>query len=198
MIEIGLLDRIVKVHAAASGTGLVHSAGGRDFLITARHVIDSFSDTIGLSFPYSSERVTQKLGMLRALGDVCVIALDAPVDFDEPGYEMVPDEPRVGEGVIVPGYPTGEAVAESLESYRFDTPFVTRATLANRGVGDRFYLDRTLNPGFAGAPVVVIHSGGARVIGFASGDSPEAKGFAIAYHAGVALELIGEALRGEP
>lgn len=163
-----LLIAVPGAGAAASvptGTAFTIDVGGREYLITAKHVVSTLNDgaegiiAIKTKAGWSREKVT--VFKCRDPVDIAVLIPPTQLTIDFPlEASSVPVE--VGQDVYFVGFPNGGEHAVTYPNMPYVFGFVKRATLAQfvgvrksgKQIAREIWLDGINNPGFSGSPVV--------------------------------------------
>lgn len=206
-----MLTRTFKIRLTGSngvGTGFGLGDGGRQYLVTAAHVLTGFSGVLEVERYNTWVPHAGRLVGISGQGDVGVLALDTPLVYPTP---VVPDtHAKVSERLFFLGFPfaqgTGDRVNEG-NQIPYVKAGIVSALMNDGGVGSGgFYLDALNNPGFSGGPVI---SGGSppRILGIvsagmlnpsptfdpsgkAAGYTNESSGLVFCYGIELALDLI--------
>jgi S1-C subfamily serine protease len=157
MITTNVLHRIFRIRfGAAEGTAFVIDVDGREYLVTAKHVVEgmSGSDRVGV---FSNARWDEFPVSLvgHADGDVDISVLAGNRTLVPSGLPLEPTRYGLtyGQDVYFLGFPYGFLGSYILGESGFPLPFVKRATLS-LFEGRILFLDGHNNPGFSGGPVV--------------------------------------------
>jgi S1-C subfamily serine protease len=138
------------------GTGFTVDVDGKQYLVTAKHVVQSFGPDAGLEV-FGNGAWASVPAVLVAHGrgeiDVSVIAptetispADLPIDASSAGVIY-------GQDVYFLGFPYGVLSQVILGEAGHPLPLVKKAILSSFA-GDVYLLDGHNNPGFSGGPVV--------------------------------------------
>lgn len=159
MITGNVYNRVFFIRAEQYGTAFTLDVGGRQYLVTAKHLIGATPPS-ELEFFHGNawKRLSVKLvGITRDKVDIAVFA---PNILLSPALELEPTSKGIiiGQDVYFVGYPykmwtdAGDALAGR------PCPFVKKGTLSsafNFGDGVRtLFVDAINNEGFSGGPVV--------------------------------------------
>jgi hypothetical protein len=187
MITANVWERVVNVRCGdISGTGFTVDQQGTQYLVTARHVVDSANplDILvrGTSVPVNLDR----LPVPNTDADVAVFRPDHPITPDLP----LPADMEglvFGQDAYFLGFPLGLTFDIGATEY---FPLIKRGTVSgvNHRVGSRaiLLLDGWNNPGFSGGPVVFRPAIGPGVNG-----GFHVAGVVTAYHAEAGPVMIG-------
>lgn len=156
MLPMEVVDRTFHISFGdGEGTGFAIDVSGRQYLVTAKHVIEGLdgSDTIKIW----CDNDWQNLGVtLVGHSDVDVSVLAPEVQLAAADMELACGRQGflVGEDVFFAGFPLG------LRGFSFDSnfpsPLLKKAMVSgaiNSGIKHPFFVDGHNNPGFSGAPV---------------------------------------------
>ena len=148
----------LTVHADKHGTGFQIRHEGKDYLITAAHGVPEGEDHVEFLIARHKGLGTQHVTLQRVdemddenPGDVAVFSLPAQPHY-MPSDMLTRAGIRLGQDVMVLGYPFGTAYAVTIGDQSYSTQMVKRGGLAAI-TEDRMYLDLVANPGFSGGPV---------------------------------------------
>lgn len=157
LITTAVTDRVVRIRSQETGTGFFVERGGRQFLVTAAHVVKSnyVGERLEIDTVSTSGAVTIK--RKEVLGDAAILVVDRehvspPCLFGASFY--------IGQDVTLVGFPAGRG--ERFEIDRGDPefrlkvfrPFLRRGIVSNGSTNDEFIVDSLLQKGFSGGPVV--------------------------------------------
>lgn len=162
MITVNVLQRTFHLSfGPTGGTGFCLDAGGRQYLVTARHVVPGIKNGSEISIYWKSSWhaiPVRVVGIGAADVDVAVLALDqliARPDLPLPGTM---DKIVFGQDVYFLGYPFGLHTEMGPLNSELPVPLIKKATLSGmvepRPGSKALLLDGINNPGFSGGPVV--------------------------------------------
>lgn len=156
MLPMEVADRTLHMSFGDStATGFVFDHLGKQYIITARHVVEDIkdSDIVQISANDKWRSVNVKL-VGHSDVDVSVLAASEKLAHPEMILEPAVGGFYIGQEVFFVGFPLG------MQGSRLDSPFpaplLKRAIISGgKAVSARepFYLDGHNNPGFSGAPV---------------------------------------------
>jgi hypothetical protein len=162
VITANVLHRVFRIqYGSATGTPFAIDHGGKQYLVTAKHVVAGLGDT-GTIDIYSRRtwrpHSVKLVGHGRAEIDVSVVAADRGLT-----PEKVPLEPNMdglvyGQDVHFLGFPYGILTRYILGGDGYPIPLVKKATVSALD-RDVLLLDGHNNPGFSGGPVVFVRPG---------------------------------------
>jgi S1-C subfamily serine protease len=156
------LERTVRLRTASgSGTGFVIELHGRQWLVTARHVVEG-TDARNIEVVRDSKldvTLTPVVPGVAAGADIAVFALDSDITPNHLTLHVGSDGLVVTQDAYFLGYPYGLGMLEGAGSR---TPFVKKGIVSafhRPGGIAMWYLDGINNPGFSGGPVVFNRQG---------------------------------------
>lgn len=215
MLTFNVYDRVFFVRGARYGTAFTLDVDGRQYLISARHVVGDWNGTATLKLFLSKKWVDFRaalVGEARGEIDISVLAPSQRLSEDielEPSLALL-----LGQDVFFCGFPLLMHANGGELMYGRPLPFVKKGTLSAGWDPDdtvkRLYVDAINNQGFSGGPLVFYeHETGklkvaAVVSGFKTGFEPVVDekgeetsmkvqyntGFLLAYGINHALDLI--------
>lgn len=216
MITSNVYHRVFFIRAAQYGTAFTLDVDGRQYLVSAKHVIQGEDGMPPVTFFHDGTWKPLPVNLVGAApGEIDVVVLASEIRLSPP----LPLEPSIegiifGQDVFFVGFPykmwtnAGSALAGR------PCPFIKKGTLSStfdRGDGiSRLFVDATNNAGFSGGPLVYSRPNqfDYRVAGVVSGFKIEYEpvidqdgeetglqvayntGFLLAYHIGYAVDLI--------
>lgn len=185
MITANFIHRIFRIRCEDSfGTAFTIDVDGRQYLVTARHVVQAFPFTSGLQIFGKGEWNTTEM---RLVGhgngeiDVSVFASTKPLTPASLPIVASSDGLTYGQEVFFLGFPYGILGNVVLTEHAYHLPMVKRATMS-LFAGEMYLLDGHNNPGFSGGPVLFGQPGksptniGAVVSGYKSVREPVYQG----------------------
>jgi hypothetical protein len=163
MITANVIHRVFRIRCGnATGTAFAIDIDGKQYLTTARHVLNSGSGSSAVEIFTNGDWVPLTV---RVVGhglhdvDISVFATDRSLTPSELPMEASCAGLVYGQEVFFLGFPYGWVGKFRLTPDGYPLPFVKRATVSLL-VGDVHYLDGHNNRGFSGGPVVFIQPGG--------------------------------------
>lgn len=168
MITTNVIYRVFKLkHGAVVGTCFTIDVEGKQFFVTAKHVLQSkdqnqtivseFKDGDTLEILRNERWVSFKANLIghHAVADVSVFSMDGEIG----GYELPATSAGMiyGQDVYFLGFPYGLVGAAKEMNRDFPFPFVKKAIVSAmffEQPGQLFLLDGHNNSGFSGGPVV--------------------------------------------
>lgn len=163
MITANFIQRTFRIKCGSSvGTGFTIDVDGKQYLITAKHVVEGFGTTTPIEV-FGSGVWTVVDANLVAHGDNnCDVTVIAPMAvMSPPNIPVVPSSAGLtyGQDVYFLGFPYGVMSRVIIGSAGYPLPLVKKAILS-AFAGDKCLLDGHNNPGFSGGPVLFGQNGG--------------------------------------
>jgi len=143
------------------GTGFTIDVNGKQYLITARHVVEEFSSSTPLEvFGNNSWVVVDSALVAHGHGAVDVSVIAPKVVMSPPNLPVLPSSKGLvyGQDVYFLGFPYGVLSEVIFAGPGHPLPLVKKA-LFSAFAGDVYLLDGHNNPGFSGGPVIFGPSG---------------------------------------
>ena len=160
MITFNVYDRVFFIRGAKYGTAFTVDVGGRQYLVTAGHVLGSESDLSSLKVFFRNTWCALPVEFVGAGKGEIDIAVVAPKQRMSPSHPLEPNTAGLilGQDVFFVGYPFKMwSNAGDIMNGR-PLPFVKKGTLsaAFDPADDvkRLYVDAINNEGFSGGPIV--------------------------------------------
>jgi Trypsin-like peptidase domain len=143
------------------GTCFTIYVGDKQYLITARHIIDSWNPNQSIQTFHENQWKHIELGLVgRCEGEIDIAVLSAPI-LISPTSNLPATSGGIvwGQDVYFLGFPYGWYGDIGELNRNFPMPFVKKAILSCMFMQQddriqRFFLDGHNNPGFSGGPVV--------------------------------------------
>lgn len=161
MITTNVLQRTFRIRYKEScGTCFTIDFEGRQYLVTARHVIEGFpiADDVDIFFEKDWHKVPARLvGNASGEIDITVLTLDFQLS---PTFPLPASTGGIvfGQNVYFLGYPYDLFTDVGLLNRNFPLPFIKGAVLSSLSTDENgvecLFLDGHNNPGFSGGPVV--------------------------------------------
>lgn len=213
MLPMEVSDRTFHIEFQnCSGTAFAFDRGGKQYLVTATHLVEGLTGRSAISIWYDGG--WQQLAVeLVGHGEVDVSVIAAAQLLADPQMILEPAVGGwfVGQDAFVVGFPLGFS-SPGYQSL-FPTPVLKRSCISGRlgdQVSDPYLIDNISNPGFSGAPVYLkIHGDSTYKVSLIVSSSPNIKepvydefdartnlhvrqdsGMTFAYNIKVALDLI--------
>src|SRR6266849_7198230 len=163
MVPSEVLTRTFCIRAGAkSGTGFTIDVDGRQYLITARHILQQSPVPSEVFVLRGSEWIKlpfRAVVVEPAKVDIAVLALPQPISAAGPVRVGVAGR-FLSQEVFFLGYPFGLTVDGRALNNGFPFPLAKHGIIAGLSFGDDPYIiDAINNPGFSGGPVMRMDSG---------------------------------------
>lgn len=155
MVPMEIVDRVFKVAKDDSeGTGFALDVDGKQYLITAKHVIDDRNPCyIDIFHDNSWKKVwAEPIGISPV--DISVFRLSTLIADPRMVMDVVLGGFYMAQEVFFAGFPLG--LSTPGVNSPFPVPLIKRAIISGSADGGNltpFYLDGHVNPGFSGGPV---------------------------------------------
>jgi hypothetical protein len=155
-----VLDRTLMIQATKEGTAFTIEVDGRQYLITAKHVVSALPENAETMIKIRKKSGWSDLKIrIFKCDDPVDIAVLVPESQLTASYSLEPSSKGMidGQNAYFVGFPYHSAVV--YKSLPGVMPFIRRATVSavqsfpEKGYQE-FFLDGVNNPGFSGAPVV--------------------------------------------
>lgn len=164
MITTNILHRTFHIRwNDSTGTGFTIDRGSKQYLITARHVVQGIESGNAIKIFYDKawkDLVINVVGIGSGAVDVAVLACSIRLS---PSYPLVASAGHLGHGQSVSflGYPFGWNAGGEQINRGVPMPFVKAGIVSAVEFGDvsRIFLDAHGNVGFSGGPVVFVPYG---------------------------------------
>jgi hypothetical protein len=161
MIGSNVLTRIFFIKANLYGTAFSIDVDGREYLVTAKHLLDLSSPIDSIKIFWESKWTdvpVQLVGACRGQVDIAVLAVPERQLSPGQSLEPTPEGMVIGQDLFFVGYPYKMWTNVGDEMGGGPLPFVRKGALASamdHGDGtSHMYIDAINNEGFSGAPVV--------------------------------------------
>ena len=169
MVTANVIHRTLHIGRADSqGTAFTVDHGGKQYLVTARHVVEGIASGERISVAHQEQ---QKLIEINVVGvgegavDVAVLACQQQLS------PMHPLEPTTaglvyGQQAYFLGFPFGWDAGGEHINHGLPLPFVKAGVISawTNGTVKRIYIDSHVNEGFSGGPVVFSPPGDQKVL----------------------------------
>lgn len=157
MITANFIQRTFRIKCGESvGTGFTIDVDGRQYLVTAKHVVQGFTPVVGIEV-FGNNMWTPVASTLVAHGgkDIDVSVLAPAVAMSPPNLPAIASSGGVayGQDVYFLGFPFGVLSNVLLGDAGHPLPLVKKALMSSFA-GNVYLLDGHNNPGFSGGPVV--------------------------------------------
>ena len=164
MITLNVLKRVFRFRFdRKEATCFAINRRGRQYIITAKHVVDGIGDADVVHLFRDAEWLGVRVALVGTSEgevDVAVLAPSVPVAV-LPKIEVSRGGIMLGQDVYFLGFPYGLYYDTGTLGDKFALPFVKKAILSALGdpndTRNVFYLDGHNNPGFSGGPVIFEH-----------------------------------------
>lgn len=178
MVTNNVLHRMLKIRIGNDqGSAFTLDREGRQYLVTARHMLEGAEDAQHVSVVYENQWRSLDVNVVGVgEGEVDVAVLACPLQLS-PTLPMEPDENDffLGQQAYFLGYPFGWDTGGEEINRGVPLPFVKTGIFSAFTIGGqqhKIFIDAHVNHGFSGGPVV-FHRPGApqdfRVAGVVSG-----------------------------
>lgn len=156
MLPMEVADRTFQIEfQGSSGTAFAFDRGGRQYLITAKHLVESLQGRSVISIWYDNGWKRLQVNLVgHGDSDVSVLAAETLLAHPDMILEPVIGGWYLGHDAFVVGFPLG-LMNPSIQSL-FPAPVLKRTAISGKMVGGNeapFLLDSLSNAGFSGAPV---------------------------------------------
>lgn len=163
MITANFIHRTFRIKCGDSvGTGFTVDVDGKQYLVTARHVVQAFPTTAGLEIFGNDAWVPVPailVGHASDGVDVSVLAPAAVMSLSSLPVAVGSGGVTYGQDVFFLGFPYGVLSSVVFGDSGYPLPLVKKALLSSFA-GVAFLLDGHNNPGFSGGPVTFDRGGG--------------------------------------
>ena len=157
MVTTNVIQRTFNIRRSMLGTGFTVDRAGRQYLVTARHVVEGIGPGARIEVWHQDRwRVLQvnTVGIGQGELDVAVFATTLQLS---PTHSLEPD-PGVlyGQEAYILGFPYGRRSGGAEINRGLPVPFVKAGVVSAFTFGDvrQLYVDTHANTGFSGGPVV--------------------------------------------
>jgi hypothetical protein len=163
MITANFIHRTFRIKCGDSvGTGFTVDVDGKQYLVTAKHVVQAFATTAGLEIFGNGAWVPISATLVGHGSDGVDVSVLAPAAAMSPSnLPVVVGSKGVvyGQDVYFLGFPYGVLSSVVFGGSGHPLPLVKKALLSSFA-GDAFLLDGHNNPGFSGGPVIFARGSG--------------------------------------
>jgi S1-C subfamily serine protease len=157
MITAAFIHRTFRIaHGERTGSAFALDIDGKHYLVTAKHVIESFGSSGTLDvFSKGAWRPVAATLVAHGGGDVDVSVLAPSVVLCPPGLPVTADSNGLvyGQDLYFLGFPYGILSKVVFTDAAYPLPLVKKGILS-AFAGDVYLLDGHGNPGFSGGPVI--------------------------------------------
>ncbi|WP_065757723.1 S1 family peptidase [Pseudomonas defluvii] len=160
MITANIYNRVFFIKAADYGTAFAIDHGGKQYLVTAKHLINAEKqETIKFFFDRRwVDMPVELIGLCRGETDIAVFRANQILCTGDLPLEPSSDGVVISQDVFFVGYPYKMWTDAGKAMNGRPCPFVKKGILSSSFVGDdgipRLYVDALNNPGFSGGPIV--------------------------------------------
>lgn len=160
MITANVYNRVFFIRAADYGTAFVIDHNGKQYLVTARHLVDPDSQkTIRFFLDRKWTDIEVELtGIGRGETDIAVFRANALLCQKDLILEPSSEDIVISQDVYFVGFPYKMWTDAGIAMNGRPCPFIKKGILSTAFVGDdgvpRMYVDALNNPGFSGGPIV--------------------------------------------
>jgi hypothetical protein len=155
MIPFEVIDRVFKISSEdGEGTDFMLDISGRQYLITAKHVVSDLSTTYLRLFHDHAWKGIRAVPVGQSDVDIAVFALPYLIAHPQMVLETAVGGFFSAQEVFFAGFPLGLEMA-GVDSL-YPMPLVKKAIISGAapgGIKAPFYLDGNVNHGFSGGPV---------------------------------------------
>jgi hypothetical protein len=167
MITVNVTNRIFRIkYKAAYGTCFTVDVEGKQYLVTAKHVVQGISASDTVELYYSSNWHTLAVTVVGEASGGADITVLAPGEQLSPVHlHLAPTSDGItfGQDVYFLGFPYNMFADMGELNRNFPVPFVKRGLVSSWSEDEygilRWFLDGHNNPGFSGGPIVWTRSG---------------------------------------
>ncbi len=183
-VTSNVLRRVLLIQAGdLAGTGFTIDVDGRQYLITAKHVVSGLGDQGTIRIRKDQDWTSAQVKIFRCEEpiDIAVLIPDKQLTVNFP-LDPTSARAQYGQDFYFVGFPYGQLFfnkGNNSVGY-YPLPFIKKATLSAEGKeqgGGVIFLDGRNNPGFSGSPIVFrdLEQAGLvfKVAGVVSGYRPE-------------------------
>ena len=148
------IHRVFQVRSGSSqGTAFALDVDGRQYLVSALHVVEYSTNTASIDIFYNDKWVTFTITVVGIDfdNDIAVLALNVNIVTSPAHIHVAFDGFGLGQQVFILGYPLG--VRGQTFSSGFPLPIVTKGIIAASASERGVYISVSAPPGFSGGPV---------------------------------------------
>lgn len=163
MITSNVIHRVFRIrHGTSEATAFTLDVDGRQYLVTARHAVETLRDPgvldIFANGVWNANSV-HVVGHAAGERDISVLTFDEQLTPGRLTMEATSKGVIYGQDVYFLGFPYGLLGKFLLTEYGHPLPLVKKATVSLFQSDEVFLLDGHNNPGFSGGPVVFTEPG---------------------------------------
>ncbi|WP_039918728.1 trypsin-like peptidase domain-containing protein [Cellvibrio mixtus] len=166
MVTAEVINRVLFVKVADYGSATVVDVDGRQYLVTAKHLLRGESEVSSIKFYFNGkwENLNVKIvGVARGGADIAVFATDTILCPSSLPLMVGNKDMVLSQDVYFLGYPFKLSTDGGAALQGRPCPFVKKgiwSSLFDDGTGDyKLYIDAINNEGFSGGPIVFKVSG---------------------------------------
>jgi hypothetical protein len=166
MVTAEVINRVLFVKIADYGSATVVDVDGRQYLVTAKHLLGGQSEVSSIKFYFNGvwENLNVKIvGIARGGADIAVFATDTILCPSSLPLTVGSKDMVLSQDVYFLGYPFKLSTAGGAVLQGRPCPFIKKgiwSSLFDDGTGDyKLYIDAINNEGFSGGPIVFKVSG---------------------------------------
>jgi S1-C subfamily serine protease len=159
-ITTNVFRRVLMLRVGEStGTGFTVDVDKREYLVTAKHLVDGLNDRATIDVMRGNKWVPITVKVFRCQDpiDVAVLAPANQLTVSFP-LEPISGNILVGQEILFLGFPYGVQFSSAPEGLAYPFPFTRKATFSSARTENGahlLFLDGYNNPGFSGAPMLV-------------------------------------------
>ncbi len=164
MLPTNIFYRTFFVRAAQYGTAFTLEINGKEYLVTARHLLDKSTGVHALQVLRKGQWYALDCSIVAVgRGELDIAVLRAPVRLTEPGFTVDPKfgDCFVGQDMFFVGFPYKMSVDYGPNADGQPGVFVKKGTLSavEAGPPKMLYVDAINNEGFSGGPLYYFRNG---------------------------------------
>ena len=166
MITANVIHRVFRIkHGAATATAFTLDVDGKQYLVTARHVVDDIDGIATLEILSNNSWIpleTKLVGHADGEIDITVLAANSRLTPADLPLEASSAGLIYGQDVFFLGFPYGIQGKIIFGDDGYPMPLVKKALVSSMDASV-YLLDGHNNPGFSGGPVVFTHGGSSQL-----------------------------------
>ncbi len=156
MVPAQIIQRVFFIRCGTqSGTAFTIDEGGREYLVTAKHVLSEFSNDVNVDVYSNGSWISLQAKLVGHANDgIDVSVLSTQRAMTPPNLHVINSQSGLtyGGDAYFLGFPFGMVGPLAVGHDRFPLPFVKKAIISQFWK-EILYLDGYNNPGFSGGPV---------------------------------------------
>ena len=158
MLPTNILYRTFFIRAEQYGTAFALEFGGKQYLVTAKHLLHPYASSFNLQVFYNKQWLSGRAEVVgRARGEIDIALLRVAQQLTPPAYEVAVGfgEIELGQDVYFLGYPFKMWVDYGELTVGLPSPFIKKGTLSAVQINEPklLYIDAINNEGFSGGPL---------------------------------------------